>query len=529
MVTMTVLAILTMGALTLFTSLLHSAIVAQRQAAASSLATNQMEYLKSLPYDHLAVAGGPIISTNTIPASFTKKVQGVTYTVTTGINYADDAYDGCGSYPNNTLKAKYCRNYPPPSNAPATDNNPGDYKDVRVTVTDPSATQLASLDTQVSALVAETASNTGALFVSVVDDSGQPVSGANVHVVNSSVSPAVDVSDTTDQNGIAIFYDLPPSTSGYHYQITGSKSGYSTLATIAPSGSLQPTYPNQNLIVQNSSYVTLTLKQQGDDSLAIETTDLSGNALPNVKVYVKGGYKKYTDSNDTSYYYDDMTPTDTRPTTDSGGLSALTDLVPGGYIFCGDQGGTGCSIGGTTYYLAAAVPYGGSNSLQPINVPTYDPSNPPTTTYPYNGANYLQKVRLMLTADSSFPRVAELSPYDVSTSGGTLSNFGFTIKGYNLPCSSSPGSCSTTVKFVQGGTTFTASCTGDSSGVQLDCTVNLTGAAVGTAQLDRFGGGQDADSACKPASRRSECHALNVRCAGRTANRASAWSNCWWL
>ncbi len=480
---MTVLAILTLGALTLFTSLLHSAIVAQRQAAASSLATNQMEYLKSLPYDHLAVAGGPIVSTTTIPASFTKKIQGITYTVTTSVSYADDAYDGCGSYPNDTLKQKYCRNYPPPSDAPATDNNPGDYKDVRVAVTDPSGTQLASLDTQVAALVAETASNTGALFVNVVDDSGQPVSGATVHVVNGAINPAVDVTDTTDQNGLSIFYDLPPSTTGYNYTITGSKSGYSTLTTLKPSGSLQPTYPSQNLIAQNSSYVTLTIKQQGDSSLVIEATDLSGNPLSGAKVYAKGGYKKYTATSDTSYYYDNMSPSDTRPSTDSNGLAAMTGLVPGSYIFCGDLGATGCSIGGTTYYLAAAVPYGGNNSLQPINVPIYDPSNPPTTTYGYNGTDYLQKVRLMLTTDSSFPRVATLAPYDVSTSGGTLSNFNFTITGSNLPCSSSAGSCSTNVKFVQGGTTFTASCTGSSSGVELDCTVNLTGATVGTAQL----------------------------------------------
>ncbi|HXE09843.1 MAG TPA: prepilin-type N-terminal cleavage/methylation domain-containing protein [Verrucomicrobiae bacterium] len=483
MVTLAVLAVLSLSAFTLFTSLLHSAIVTQRQAVATSLATSQMEYLKTLPYDHLAIAGGPIISSNTIPGSFTKKIQNVTYTITTTISYADDAYDGCGSYPNQSLKQQYCRNYPPPSGTPSVDTNPGDYKDVSVSVTDPSGTRLASVDTQISALVAETASNTGALFVSVVDDSGQPVSGATVNVTNSFTTPAVNVTDTTDQNGIAIFYDLPPSTTNFRYQITGSESGYSTLTTIAPGGSLQPTYPNQNLIAQSSSYVTLTLKQQGTNSLAIETTDTAGNPLPGVKVYVKGGYKKYTATSDTSYYYDNMTPSDTRPTTDSGGLAALTNLVPGGYIFCGDAGATNCKIGNTTYYLAAAVPYGGNNSLQPITVPTYDPSNPPSTTFSYNGSNYLQKVRLMLTTNSSFPRVSSLSPYDVSTSGGTLSNFGFTIKGTNLPCSSSAGSCSTGVKFVQGSSTFTASCTGSSAGVQLNCTVNLTGAVVGTAQL----------------------------------------------
>lgn len=483
MVTLTVLAVLSLGAFTLFTSLLHSAIVAQRQAVASALATNQTEYIKSLPYDHLAVQGGAIVSTTTIPASFTKKVQGVTYTVTTSITYADDAYDGCGSYPNQTLKQKYCRNYPPPSGAPSTDSNPGDYKDVTVTVTDKSGTRLATIDTHIAALVAETASNTGALFVSIVDDSGQPVVGATVNVTNTFTTPAVNASDTTDQNGLVIFYDLPPSTTNYRYQITASKSSYSTLTTIVPNGSLQPTYPSQNLLTQSSSYVTLTIKPQGTDSLVIETTDTNGSPLGGVKVYAKGGYKKYTATSDTSYYYDNMSPSDTRPTTDSGGLAALSNLVPGSYIFCGDTGATNCKIGNTTYYLAAAVPYGGNISLQPITVPVYDASNPPSTTFSYNGTNYLQKVRLMLTTSSSFPRVASLSPYDVSASGGTLSNFAFTVKGANLPCSSSPASCSTTVQFKQGSTTYTASCTGSSAGTQLNCTVNLSSAVVGSAQL----------------------------------------------
>ena len=483
MVTMAVLAVLTVGAFTLFTSLLHSTIVAQRQAVASTLATNQAEYVKSLPYDNLAVAGGAIVSANTIPASYTKKVQGITYTVKTSITYADDAYDGCGSYPNATLKQKYCRNYPPPSGAPSVDSNPGDYKDVTVTVTDPSGTVLATLDTHISALVAETASNTGALFVSVIDDSGQPVVGATVNVTNSTTSPVVNASDTTDQNGLVIFYDLPPSTTNYRYQIGASKSNYSSLTTIVPNGTLQPTYPNQNLISQNSSFVTLTIKPQGQNSLVVETTDTNGSPLAGAKVYIKGGYKSYTATSDTTYYYDNMSPSDIRPTTDAGGLAAVTNLVPGNYIFCGDAGATNCKIGNTTYYLAAAVPYGGSISFQPIVVPTYDADNPPATTFSYGGTNYLQKVRLMLTTNSSFPRIASLSPYDVSSSGGALSNFAFTIKGANLPCSSSASSCTTKVKFTQGSNTYNASCTGTSAGVQLNCTANLSSATVGSLQL----------------------------------------------
>jgi prepilin-type N-terminal cleavage/methylation domain-containing protein len=483
MVTIVVLAVLSLGTFDLLISLLHSAIVSQRQAVASTLATNQMEYLKSLPYDNLAVAGGAIISTNTIPGTLTKKVNGDTYTITTNITYADNAYDGCGSYPTQALKQKYCRNYPPPSGAPATDTNPADYKDVNVSVTDTSGSQLASVDTQVSALVAETASNTGALFVNVVDDSGAPVTGATVTVTNSSVSPAVNVSDTTDENGIVIFYDLPPSTTNYKYQISASDTGYSTLTTIVPAGALQPTYSSQNLIAQSSSYVTLTLKPQGPNSLVIETTDAGGSPLAGAKIYVKGGYKKYTATSDTTYYYDTLSPSDTRPTTDSNGLAALTNLVPGNYIFCGDAGATSCKVGNTTYYLAAAVPYGGSNPLQPIGVSTYDPDSPPATTYAYNGVNYLQKVRLMLTTNSSFPRVGSLSPYDGSIASGTLASFAFTLNGTNLPCSATASSCGTHVSFLQAGNTFTASCTGSNAGLQLNCTVNLSSAVAGNTQL----------------------------------------------
>ena len=480
--TSVVFAIVAISMLTLLTSLVHSAVVAKREAVGLTLATNQMEYLKSLPYSTLAVVGGSIYATNPLPASTVKTVNGVKYTIKTSIGYVDDAYDGCGSYPTQALKQTYCRNYPPPSGAPATDTNPADYKIMNVLVTDPSGLQLATLDTQVSARVAETASTTGALFVSVIDNAGAAVTGATVSVVDSTLTPAVNVSDNTDENGIAIFYGLPPDSANYNYVITASKTGYSSLTTIAPSGALQPTYPSQKILTQASSYVTLTIKLQGVNSLLVETTDPTGTALANAKVYIKGGYKKYTATADTTYYYDNMTGGDTRPTSDSSGLASVSNLVPGNYIFCGDVGATSCTVSGTTYYLAAAVPYSGANPFYPLTVPTYNPSNPPATTFPYGSNSYLQKVRLILTNKSNFPRITSLSPYDVSLAAGA-SNFAFTIAGTNLPCSAIASSCSTTVKFLQGSNTYTASCTGSNSAVQLSCTVNMSTATAGNTQL----------------------------------------------
>ncbi len=484
------LVVLTIIAITffdLYISVLHSSIVAQRQAVALTLATNQMEYLQSLPYNNLAVTGGPIPATTTIPGVVYKTENNHTYTVTTQINYVDDAYDGCGVYPTLALEKQYCRNYPPPAGSPV-DTTPEDYKDVRVVVTDNSGLQLAALDTQIASPTAETATNTGVIFVNVIDQSGDPVAGATVHVVNSVVSPAINVSSTTDSNGMAIFYGMTPDSS-YDYVISASYSGYSSLFTIPSTTNLVATYPNQDVLTQNSSYVTLTLKPQGQYSLILETTDTSGNPLPNAQIYVKGGYKKYTETSNTSYYYDSMTAPNTSPVTGSGGLFGMTNLVPGSYIFCGDTGSTGCSIAGKTYYLAAAVPYSGNNAFNPINVPIDSSSNPPTITFPYNGNSYLQKVRLMLTPYSNFPRIFTLSPSSVSASSGTLNNFSFSITGANLPCDPAANKCSTTINFIQNGKTYTSSCTGTSAGTDLSCSVDLSNVISGSTQLQIIANG----------------------------------------
>jgi hypothetical protein len=480
---MVVFSIVMLSVMALYTALVRSTIVAKRQAVGLSLATNQMEQLKSLPYDNLAIAGtaAAIGVSSPLPATKTDKINGVTYTTTTSINYVDNAYDGCAVYPTQALKLLYCRDYSSTTTT-TTDTNPEDYKIAHVKVTDTTGMRLAEVDTTVSARVAETASSTGALYVNVIDDKGNPIAGASVNAGNTTLNPAINVTDSTDQNGIAIFYGLPPD-SGTDYIVTASKNAYSTLYTINSFGSLQPTYPNQKIIAQQPSYVTLVLKPQGPDSLVIETTDVAGNPLGGVKIYAKGGYKKYTSSTDTKYYYDNTSPTDTRPTTSASGFAALSDLVPGSYVFCDDDGATGCAIGTTKYYLAAAVPYGGTNSLNPIIVPTYDAGNPPGTTFAYGGKQYLQKVRLMLTSDANFPRVFTLSPDNVNTSTADLANFAFVIKGQKLSCGTSGNGCSSSVSLVKNGTTYTATCTGGTGGTQLNCTADISGISAGTAQL----------------------------------------------
>jgi prepilin-type N-terminal cleavage/methylation domain-containing protein len=473
-VAMVVISIVVVAFFGLFISLVHSTVIAKRRAVALTLATNQMEYLKSLPYDSLAVQGGSIIATPLLPATANKTVNGVKYTITTSISYIDDAYDGCGNYPNLATKKVYCRNYPPPSGAPSLDANPADYKVANVTVTDISNARLASVDTQISARVSETASTTGALFVTVIDPSGAPVSGATVNVTNTTTTPQINVGDSTDSNGMSIFYGLPPD-SGADYAITASKSGYSSLTTIGASGSLQPIYAKQKILSQQASYVTLSLGQMGQNSLLVEATNTDGSSIAGASIYTKGGYKKYTLTSDTNYYFDNFSPSDTRPVTDASGLAVIQNLSPiGSYIFCGDNGSSHCTVGSTTYYLAAALPYGGGNPLSPISIPSYDASNPPAITFDYGGNAYLQKVRLILTTNANTPRVFSISPTSVSLAGGNLATTSVAINGVNFSSASAT--------FTQGANTFPETgCT--ASSIQLLCTYNFSTATQGQLQL----------------------------------------------
>jgi prepilin-type N-terminal cleavage/methylation domain-containing protein len=476
-----VFSIIALSILGLYTTMVSTTVIMKQKSIALSLATNQIEYVKSLPYSGLAVQGGSIYTTTPIATPVVKTQNNVKYSVVTSINYVDDAFDGCANYPNVATKNLYCRNLPSPTGSPVPDTNPQDYKIVNVKVLSTKGTKLAEVDTQISARVAETASTTGAMFVTVIDGSGNPVSGANVRVQNSTTAPATDLNDTTDSNGIAIYYGLTPDTSGFDYTLTASKSGYSTLNTIIASGSLQPNYPNLQVFTQQSSYATLTIKQQGSNSLLLETTDTAGAPLSGMKVYAKGGYKKYTLTTDTAYYYDNASP-DTRPTTDASGLFGITNLVPGNYIFCGDLGATSCSRSGTTYYMVAAIPYAGSTSLGPITVPTQATAGDPATAYTLGTSSYLQKVRLMFSTSSNFPRVFSMTPENISLATTPLASFNFQLSGANLPCSSTAASCGTSVVLTKDAVNYTASCTG-TSGTLISCNANLTGITAGMAQM----------------------------------------------
>lgn len=178
------------------------------RAGAIALSNERMEYIRSLPYDQVAVVGG--IPAGSIPATESVALNGIPYTRRTLVLYADDPKDGLGAADQNGIIA--------------------DYKEVKTEVSWESryGTRRISLTSRVSPVGIESATSGGVLSLSIVHAGGQPVSGALVTIVNTTLNPGVNISVYSDALGVVQVIGAP---AGAGYQITASRSGYTTAKT----------------------------------------------------------------------------------------------------------------------------------------------------------------------------------------------------------------------------------------------------------------------------------------------------------
>ncbi len=175
------------------------------RTAATALLNRQVEIIRGLPYASVGTVGG--IPSGILPPTQTvSSTEGATFLLTTTIRNIDDPFDGL---------------------AP-TDTAPADYKLVQLQMQCLSCVGFVplSLTTWVAPKNLESASNQGSLFVNVFDANGNPVSGATVNVINTSTTPTINLTDTTNLNGVLQLVGVPTSTQSYHVSVT--KAGYTT-------------------------------------------------------------------------------------------------------------------------------------------------------------------------------------------------------------------------------------------------------------------------------------------------------------
>ena len=228
------------------------------RAGAIALADDRIEYIRSLAYSSIGTAGG--IPAGAIPQSETVVTNGVSYTRRTTVEYADDPGDGIGAADTNgiTLDYKVARV------DLAWESRAGTRHVTLVTrITPPSGMETACPPT----------AECGTLTVTVLNATLQPVSNAQVHVVNTVTSPGVDLTTFTNTSGVISLVGAPASTG---YQVTVTKTGYSTDGTY--NATAQNTNPTPGpLTVSNNQTTSPTFRIDLLSNLSVTTFSLSTN------------------------------------------------------------------------------------------------------------------------------------------------------------------------------------------------------------------------------------------------------------
>lgn len=234
------------------------------KVVAAELAGEQIEIIRNLPYSSVGIKSG-------LPVGLIDHVQsisrsGYSFEVTTTVRSIDDPFDGV--FPTDTV--------------------PADYKLVQMDIDCSNCKNFSILTftTNVGPKALETPTTSGALFIQAIDASGLPVPQADVHIVNSSVSPAITIDDTTNNSGLLQIVSAPPGTNAY--KVTVTKDGYSTETTYLPGavGNTNPTKPNPTVIEQQVTQLSFAIDRVS--TLNVSTVDGMCSAIPSIPFTIAG-------------------------------------------------------------------------------------------------------------------------------------------------------------------------------------------------------------------------------------------------
>jgi len=266
----------------------------------TNIANEQFEVARNLAYANIGTVNG--IPSGIIPQNTTIVRDSKSFEVETVIRNVDDPFDGTFD---GTPK----------------DLSPSDMKMVEITITCLSCnSSLApiSFTTKISPKNLETTSTNGALVIKAFDAAGLPVSGADVNVINSGISPSVNLNDTTDINGVLTIVDARPSST-QRYRIIVTKDGYSTDRTYKKGGTGNPTNPTkQDVIVAARQITQVSFTIDRLSTINFKTLDNQCVATPNFDFTLSGSKLIGTNPNTIKYSMPWVT--------DSNGELSLSDI-----------------------------------------------------------------------------------------------------------------------------------------------------------------------------------------------------------
>lgn len=370
--------------------------LAKAKTAAVSLVNEKMETVRNMPYDDLGTAGG--WPSGNIPVKEEVEKNGIHFDIYTIISYVDDKYDGVAvpsAYPGENL---------------GLDTSPYDYKEAVIYVTRHTKNgKIAKLTTLISAKAAETPSNSGILYLCIIDSLGNPVPDADITISNDSLDPPFTpiTNLKTGLNGCVMVPMLPPEEHN-NYHITVTKNGFSTDLTF-PRTAQNPNalQPDINILVQKVTDLTLTIDLMS--TLNIHFVDPNGTPVPDISFNIEGSKRAYfnPDTYKCSLGIAEIIPTSPCLTTyqaDSNGSISIPNLEFDDYKIINISAG---------HYLISTTP------MQAIQL----------------SANATLEVTAVLSTSATNPSIYDFTPtsgtvgdaISVNLTGGNINN-GATIK-----------------------------------------------------------------------------------------------------
>jgi len=298
LISMGIITVLFGGVYLVYFSILTSITNIGVRTAASTVIGQEIETVRNLPYDSVGTVGG--VPPGVIPQAQSVTQGKFTFILQTTVRNIDDPFDGTlGGNPNDTA--------------------PADYKLVSIEASCPTCvTNFVPIEitTTVAPKNLESATQNGSLFIYALDASGVGVPGATVHVVNASVTPSIDLMDTTNASGVLQLVGVPTSTQGYTISVT--KDGFSSDRTypIGAPGNPNPVKPYATVAQQAVTSITFSI-----DTLSLIKVHTSNNrcvAIGNEPFSIAGAKLIGTGPNVLKF--------STTSVTDAGGSSILPNI-----------------------------------------------------------------------------------------------------------------------------------------------------------------------------------------------------------
>lgn len=290
MIGISVFLVFSLATAEVVTNLVRLSASSTARVVATALAVDQIEMIRNIPYIDVGTIGG--VPNGLVPQTQVIARNNQNFTITTSIKNIDDPFDG-------TIEG----------NPAPVDTAPADYRLAEVIVSCDSCPEAPTirLVTRVAPAGLEIGTGNGALFIYVIDATGQAVPEATVHITNDTVVPAIDLTDTADINGQLQLIDVPPAINSYHIEIT--KNGYSSDSTL-PATVDNPNPTKQDWTVQAGVVSKAFFAIDKVSTLNLTTMNSICTPLSSVSLNLAGSKQIGDPPPDTIFKYDEDITTD---------------------------------------------------------------------------------------------------------------------------------------------------------------------------------------------------------------------------